>query len=292
MKPSKTEVFISYGREDLFFVQKLVDYLNSLNIKTWFDVYDLLPGERWEEAIEDEIKTTKILLLIISRKSSERRGFIHKEQHYAIETAKFIPGGQIYIIPTMLGECDIPRHLKQYHIANLAEEDGIIKLIKSLEIGLCKSFEISDLKINDLKNVLQEHLGLDALNSTKLKNMFLQSDELSIQHSLSIIQRIANSRDINRKTLLTELGTLNDLSFAEEEALNYAIDAIEKNTNIDNLFIQITQLEKDRILKMGILGNEKLTNELQLNKYVRYISRKNTEAYKMAQKRVLEILGS
>jgi len=293
MTQSKTEVFVSYGREDLPFVRKLVDYLkNGLGIKTWFDKDNLLPGVRWEEVIEDEIRQTKVLLLILSREPNERRGYFQKEQHDAMDAAKYIPSGQIFIIPTMLGECDIPRHLRQYQIENLAEELGINRLIQSISIALEKTFEINEPEVQELKVALENHLGIDALNSSKLKELFLKTDELSAQDSINIIQRIANSKDINRLKLLTELSTLDFLSFAEIEAFNLAIDAVKKSTSIDKLFSQVTQSEKEKISKMGVSGNTLLTIQMQTNKYVRYVSRKNTEPYKMAQKKLVELFGS
>lgn len=64
-----------------------------------------------------------------------------------MEASKYVPSGQIFIIPTMLGECDIRRHLRQYHIENLAEEFGINRLIQSIGIALEKSFEADEPRI-------------------------------------------------------------------------------------------------------------------------------------------------
>lgn len=293
MTPFKTDVFVSYGREDLSFVRKLVDYFkNTLGIKTWFDKDNLLPGVKWEEIIEDEIREAKVLLLILSREPNERRGYFQKEQHDAMEAAKYVPSGQLFIIPTMLGECDIPRHLRQYQIENLAEELGVNRLIQSLGIALEKTFEANEVELAELKLELEKHLGIDAFNSAKLKNLFFKTDEMSVTDYINIIQRIANSRDINRLKLLTELSTLDFLSFAEIEAFNLAISAVKKSTSIDNLFEQVTQSEKEKISKMGVTGNALLTLQIQANKYVRYISRKNTEPYTMAQQKLLELLGS
>lgn len=143
-----------------------------------------------------------------------------------------------------------------------------------------------------MKEALEKHLGIDALSSTKLKELFLKSEQLSAQDSINIIKRIANSKDINRLKLLTELSTLDFLSFAEIEAFNLAIDAVKKPVNIDNLFGQVTQSEREEISKTGIHGNTLLTVQMQTNKYVRYISRKNTEPFKMAQKKLIELFGS
>lgn len=287
MTSSKTEVFVSYGREDLPFVRQLVDYFkNGLGIKTWFDKDNLLPGVKWEEIIEDEIRETKVLLLVLSREPNERRGYFQKEQHDAMEAAKYVPSGQLFIIPTMLGECDIPRHLRQYQIENLAEEFGLNRLIQSLGIALEKNFEVNEVELQELKQELEKHLGIDAFNSTKLKDLFLKTEDMSLTDYINIIQRIANSKDINRLKLLTELSALDFLSFAELEAFNLAIGAVKKSAR------QVTQSEKEKISKMGVSGNALLTLQIQTNKYVRYISRKNTEPYTMAQMKLLELFGS
>jgi len=46
----------------------------------------------------------------------------------------------------------------------------------------------------------------------------------------------------------------------------------------------------DRIVQMGIPGNPEATQLLYINKYIRYVSRKNTEVYKMAEEKIHRLL--
>jgi hypothetical protein len=46
-----------------------------------------------------------------------------------------------------------------------------------------------------------------------------------------------------------------------------------------------------RIAQMGIPSNSEATQLLQINKYFRYISRKNTESYSMAEQKIRNLLA-
>ncbi len=60
------EIFISYSRRDLAFVQKLHHALKTHGLKAWFDQTDIPPGNQWRETIVRAINTSKIFLLVLS----------------------------------------------------------------------------------------------------------------------------------------------------------------------------------------------------------------------------------
>ena len=55
---NKTQVFISYAREDLEFARRLYKHLLNFGLKPWLDKESLLPGERWKPAIKNAIQKT------------------------------------------------------------------------------------------------------------------------------------------------------------------------------------------------------------------------------------------
>ncbi|MCD4687514.1 MAG: toll/interleukin-1 receptor domain-containing protein, partial [Anaerolineae bacterium] len=66
-----TDVFISYSRRDLDFVQTLDAALTAKGKVTWFDqktepLVGILPGAKWWEQIKDGIETADNFLFVIS----------------------------------------------------------------------------------------------------------------------------------------------------------------------------------------------------------------------------------
>ncbi|MCK5225980.1 MAG: toll/interleukin-1 receptor domain-containing protein [Planctomycetes bacterium] len=66
---NKKNVFISYSRQDDFFVGKLVHDLRSSGINIWHDIAQISPGENWQKAVEKGIGQASVLLYISSRNS-------------------------------------------------------------------------------------------------------------------------------------------------------------------------------------------------------------------------------
>lgn len=59
-------VFISYSRSDLNTVRPLAAELRRLGIRTWVDLEDLRPGERWKSAIEKALVSSTAMVFCVS----------------------------------------------------------------------------------------------------------------------------------------------------------------------------------------------------------------------------------
>ena len=60
-------VFVSYSRNDLEFVQGLVNDLRKHDIPLWFDQDNIPPGARWDVAIEHALEDASHVLLVLSK---------------------------------------------------------------------------------------------------------------------------------------------------------------------------------------------------------------------------------
>jgi hypothetical protein len=67
-------VFLSYAREDEARVVALYDGLAAAGFKPWLDKKDILPGEKWELAIERALRQAKTILICLSPNSVSKRG--------------------------------------------------------------------------------------------------------------------------------------------------------------------------------------------------------------------------
>lgn len=88
----KTDVFISYKREEVGFVKRVVNELTSHGISVWVD-YDKLPehiGEKYKERIHKGIKNAQIVLFIYSKNTEKSEFIINEEIGFADKHNKVI----------------------------------------------------------------------------------------------------------------------------------------------------------------------------------------------------------
>lgn len=97
-------VFISYAREDKSTAERIYMDLRKNEISAWIDSKCLLPGENWEKTIRKTIKQARFFLLLISKYSINKRGFVQKEIKEAIKIKEEFPSDQIFLIPVRLDD--------------------------------------------------------------------------------------------------------------------------------------------------------------------------------------------
>lgn len=285
------DVFISYSRADLPFVQRLNHFLVEAGVTTWFDQTSLLPGQKWEDVIDDEIAQSRTFLTCLSKAAMDKKGYFHVEQHRASEAALRVPPEQLFILPVALGDCDVPRKLRQYHTVNLVEPGAIEMLLRSLSSAVERELFAETDAVTKLRDALLAHLGAEGASNQEFVDRFMNTEEISFQDSMGLIERIANSNDPKRLGILLKLRAEAFLSYAEQAALDNAIGNVRAGNRTANLQSSIKADEMSRIGQMGIPGNAEATQLLQLNKYFRYISRRNTEPYRMAEEKIRNLLA-
>jgi TIR domain len=106
---AKPHVFLSHVREDAERVQRLADDLEARGIGTWVDRHKIKPGERWEKAIEDAIRSGAFFVACFSQAYAARtRSYVNKELAIAIEEVQLRPETASWFIPIRLDDCEIP----------------------------------------------------------------------------------------------------------------------------------------------------------------------------------------
>lgn len=64
---TQQHVFISYSRQQFYFVESLVLSLQSYGVAPWFDVQRIYPGADWEQVITEGLRTSSEFVLVASR---------------------------------------------------------------------------------------------------------------------------------------------------------------------------------------------------------------------------------
>ncbi|CAM3400539.1 toll/interleukin-1 receptor domain-containing protein [Aequorivita lipolytica] len=121
-------IFFSYSRDDSEFVLSLAKSLREAGAKVWLDQLDIKPGNRWDNSIENALKTSHTLLVVLS-KSSVKSNNVLDEVSYALEENK-------KVVPVLLEECKIPFRLRRLQYATFAEghKKGIDSLVSALQL--------------------------------------------------------------------------------------------------------------------------------------------------------------
>lgn len=129
---TKKRVFIAYDRKDTDISRKLYTILKNEGFEPWMDVYDILPGQRWQNVIEKALREADFVVILLSPNST-RAGYLQKEIRIALEAVKERREDSLYMIPVRVKPCVIPDTLSKYQVVDLFEEGGFPKLISSLE---------------------------------------------------------------------------------------------------------------------------------------------------------------
>jgi TIR domain-containing protein len=129
---SEDLIFLSYSRKDAEFVRKLYLALRQDGFKLWFDEEDLLPGQKWQQAIREALSNVRAVLLCLSTKWVDKRGYVQKELKIALDVLQEFPEGDIYLIPIRLDDCAVPNSLANIQYLDVWSEEDFAPLKRAL----------------------------------------------------------------------------------------------------------------------------------------------------------------
>ncbi len=124
--------YVSYSETDKKVVEETLIKLNDNGILTWYDQKELKPGDSWENKIINSIQTSDCVLIFLSKKSINERGYFNKEINLALSERSFRPENSRYIIPILIDDVNIPNRLKEFYPVKLWKEKSLEKLYNVL----------------------------------------------------------------------------------------------------------------------------------------------------------------
>ena len=139
-----TEVFISYASKDQARIMDLVKRLRSAGVSVWIDQMGIEGATMWSQEIVEAIDGCKVLVLAISKRSTESENVV-KELALASERRK-------KILPVCLESSGIPKSM-EYQLAGIQrveyfegeEDQGLLAMIRSLtKLGVTVSDEATE----------------------------------------------------------------------------------------------------------------------------------------------------
>jgi len=106
-----TQVFISYSRSDMEFVQQLAMDLHGAGLDVWWDLSDIQGSDVWERKIEEGLGSSEYFIVVLTPDSLQSR-WVRREYLSADNKA-------IKIIPLRLKPCDeVPLTLRDIQPIN------------------------------------------------------------------------------------------------------------------------------------------------------------------------------
>ena len=107
--------FMSHSSADKQVVRAVATDLHSSGVETWFDEWEILPGDRITKKIEEGLSKATAVVVFLSPQSV-RSNWMNEELHNALYQA--IATGRYKILPVLLKKCDIPIILHNYAYIN------------------------------------------------------------------------------------------------------------------------------------------------------------------------------
>ncbi len=99
-------IFMSYSRRELGFVDALVKDLENEKYDVWLDYQALIPGSPWNVQIDKGLKEADTVLLVVS-KAALASEYVELEWRHFLETKK-------RVILLIFEAVDLPKELEQY----------------------------------------------------------------------------------------------------------------------------------------------------------------------------------
>ena len=122
------KLFISYAREDGDDAGFLYRRFAEAGFVPWMDKHSIVPGERWDTAIQRALKEADFFVACLSSTSVRKRGYLQREFKFALDKWREFLDDDIYIIPIRLDDCEIPAELSAFQWIDLYPSSGAAKL--------------------------------------------------------------------------------------------------------------------------------------------------------------------
>jgi formylglycine-generating enzyme required for sulfatase activity len=121
-----TQVFISYSRKDLAFVERLAKDLTTAGWDVWYDLSSLEVGDHWGKEIQFAIQQSQVFLVVLSPNSIDSE-WVEREFLYA-------GNHKLQIIPLVYETCDLPMWTLNMHFFDMRGKKYALCLEELLKV--------------------------------------------------------------------------------------------------------------------------------------------------------------
>jgi formylglycine-generating enzyme required for sulfatase activity len=120
-----TQIFISYSRKDIAFIDKLAADLKKSGLDVWYDVSGIAGGDRWRSEIENALRNSQYVLVVLSPDAVLSQ-WVEREFLFSNNLQK-------KIIPLMYRSCEIPLNYVDINIIDVQGDNYATNFDELLE---------------------------------------------------------------------------------------------------------------------------------------------------------------
>ncbi len=135
------KTYLSYARPDQDLAKELYDGLQKAGHEVWFDEYELDPGYAWGRRIDNALKTSQAMIVLISPDALNS-----KEVRREIEYAPFAQNFAFRVLPVYVKPTDhVPSYLNKLKGVHVGADHG--KAIRQVKAALDRFEKQLNLKV-------------------------------------------------------------------------------------------------------------------------------------------------
>jgi hypothetical protein len=127
------KIFICHAHQDSVVATEIYERLEKLGYDPWLDKMNLIAGQKWDYEIKKAVKEADFFVILLSKNSVSKKGYIQKEFKLAIESLDDIPEGQIYLIPIKIDNCLVPSQFSAFHWVDLHGTEAFKQVQKAIQ---------------------------------------------------------------------------------------------------------------------------------------------------------------
>lgn len=156
------DVFISYSTRDRPIADRIAEDLSRSGLRVFYDK-ELVPGEAWGRRLEQQLRSAKYILVLLSPAYVSSKWARRELEIAALSESE----GEARIVPVLIENTEIPAFLRAKHYADLREDyEGGLALIRKALVTKPEVPEVSrarrSRRVVDIVSVLTSLLGAAA----------------------------------------------------------------------------------------------------------------------------------
>lgn len=146
------KVFISHASEDTNDAEFIYDFLKANHYEPWLDFKALKIGMQWDYEIEQALRQSDFIIVLLSKVATNKRGYIQREIKRMDRYSEEKLSDDIYILPILIDDCEVPKSLSKYQYMKTNQANFTNSLLESLDYQREKylaSVDESDILLED-----------------------------------------------------------------------------------------------------------------------------------------------
>jgi hypothetical protein len=126
---SNDRTFVSYSRADSPFAVKLASDLRANGASVWIDQLDIAAGARWDDAIEEGLRRSARVIVLLSPKAVASQNVLD-EVSFAMDEGKTL-------VPVLVERCTVPMRLRRLQYVDFTSgyETALGRLLVTLGVA-------------------------------------------------------------------------------------------------------------------------------------------------------------